>query len=275
MSISLVGRTALVTGGSGGIGAATAGRLLRDGAAVVLMARREAELAAARARLLKQCPGAVVGVSAGDALVPGDVARAVEAAHALQGRLDFVIATVGGSMGHRPLVMHDVDSFRAVIDRNLTTAFIALREGVPRMAEGGGVVFVSSVCGEVPSTFLGPYCAAKGGLESLVTVAAKECARLGIRVNAVRPGMTRAAGVTSMFGETIMRERAKELIPLGGPGDPAAVAEAIRFLAGADWLTGQSIAVDGGSELAFNRVCDNADAELFGKAWPAPWSDAV
>lgn len=271
---SLAGKVALVTGGSGGIGFACAARLAQDGAAIVLMARRAAELAIARDRLREAFPGITVSIAPGDAEAPGDVARAMEAALAI-GSLDIVVATVGGSMGHRPIALHDVASFKAVIDRNLTSAFVAINEALRRMSAGGAIVCISSVCATLPSTFLTPYCAAKAGLEALVTGAAKECARLGVTVNAVRPGMTRAAGVKSMFGEQIMAERAKELIPLGGPGDPRAVAEAVRYFAGASWVTGQSFAVDGGSELALNPTVDNADAELFGKDWPAPWSRPV
>ncbi|MCF4164278.1 SDR family oxidoreductase [Zavarzinia compransoris] len=271
---SLTGKVAVVTGGSGGIGLACAARLAQDGAAIVLMARREAELAAARDRLIEAFPETRVAISPGDAERPADVARAMETARRLGG-LDIVVATVGGSMGHRPIALHDADSFRAVIDRNLTSAFIAISQALPRMDRGGAIVCISSVCASLPSTFLTPYCAAKAGLEALVTGAAKECARLGVTVNAVRPGMTRAAGVQSMFGEKIMADRARELIPLGGPGDPSAVAEAVRYFAGAAWVTGQSFAVDGGSELALNPVVDNADAELFGKDWPAPWGDPI
>lgn len=269
---SLAGRTAFITGGSGGIGMASADRLLRDSAAVLLMARREAELEAARSRLAAAHPGALIGIVAGDAEKEADVIRALTAAHALQDRLDMIVATVGGSMGVKPLLLHDVDSFRAVIDRNLTTAFIALRHGIPLMTGGGSVVCVSSVCASLPSTHLTPYCAGKSALEALVRGAAKECARLGVRVNAVRPGMTFAAGVQSMFGARIMQERAMELIPLGRPGDPAEIAEAVRYLAGSTWVTGQSFAVDGGSELALNRPSDDADTALFGKGWPAPWA---
>jgi NAD(P)-dependent dehydrogenase (short-subunit alcohol dehydrogenase family) len=271
---SLAGRTAFITGGSGGIGSACADRLLRDGAAVLLMARRQAELEATRAALLDAHPGARVEISAGDAGAVGDVERALAAAHAIHGRLDIIVATVGGSLGLKPLLLHDVDSFRQVIDRNLTSAFIALRHGIPLMTGGGSVICISSVCASLPSTHLTPYCSAKSGLEALVRGAAKECARLGVRVNAVRPGMTRAAGVQSMFGTRIMQERAHELIPLGRPGEPSEVAEAVRYLADAVWVTGQSFAVDGGSELALNRAADEADTELFGKTWPAPWSPA-
>lgn len=275
MADTLAGKTALITGGSGGIGLACAQRLAVDGAAVTLMARREAELAVAREKLLAAVPDATVGIVPGDAERGTDVARAMATAAAFGDGLDIVVATVGGSMGHRPLALHDEASFRAVIDRNLTTAFLAFREAVPLMPRGGSIVFISSVCASLPSTFLTPYCVGKAGLEALVTGAAKECARLKIRVNAVRPGMTRAAGVTSMFGQQIMRERARELIPLGGPGDPAEIAEAVRYLAGSAWVTGQSFAVDGGSELALNLAADNADTELFGRDWPAPWSDLL
>ncbi len=274
ISPSLAGRTALVTGGSGAIGAACADRLLQDGAAVLLMARRPEELEAARARLAARHPGATVAVSAGDACSEADVCRALEAAHGLQGRLDMVVATVGGSLGLKPLVLHSLDSFRLVIERNLTSAFLALRFGIPMLEQGGSITCISSVCASLPSTHLTPYGAAKAAVEAMVKGAAKECARLGVRANAVRPGMTVAAGVKSMFGEEVMAARAREVIPMGRPADPSEVAEAVRYLATANWVTGQSFAVDGGTELALNRANDDADTELFGKDWPAPWSKA-
>lgn len=269
----LAGLAAFVTGGSGGIGWASAARLARDGAAVLLMARRETELEKARAALIDACPGAEVRISTGDASNARDVQRALDRALAMRGRLDMIVATVGGSLGLKPLLMHDVESFTRVIDRNLTSAFLAMRYGVPLMTAGGSVVCISSVCATLPSTHLTPYCASKGALESLVRGAAKEFARLNVRVNAVRPGMTQAAGVTSMFGSDELRARAKQVIPLGRMGAPEEIAEAVRYLAGPEskWVTGQSFAVDGGSELALNRLADDRDTEIFGKDWPAPW----
>ncbi|MFA5121113.1 SDR family NAD(P)-dependent oxidoreductase [Zavarzinia sp.] len=271
---SLAGRTAIITGGSGAIGAACAERLAADGAAVLLVARRMGELEATRARLATRYPAAMVAVAAGDACSEADMRRALETAHGLQGRLDMIVATVGGSLGLKPLVLHSLDSFRLVIERNLTSAFLALRFGIPMLERGGSVTCISSVCASLPSTHLTPYCAAKAAVEAMVKGAAKECARLGIRVNAVRPGMTVAAGVKSMFGEEVMAARAREVIPMGRPADPSEVAEAVRYLATAKWVTGQSFAVDGGTELALNRTNDDADTELFGKDWPAPWSSA-
>src|SRR5262249_53798443 len=139
----LSGRTALVTGGAGAIGAACAEALLRDGAAVGIMGRKAASLEATRDALLEVVPEGRIDISPGDALSPGDVQIALDRAHGTAGRLDIIVATVGGG-GFKPLLMHDVDSFRGELDQNIISAFIALRYGAPLMRNGGSVVCISS-----------------------------------------------------------------------------------------------------------------------------------
>src|SRR5579859_5787784 len=92
----LAGKTAFITGASGGIGSASARFLVRDGAAVLLMGRREDALAKTKDELLKEFPGARVEIFAGDAVKEEDVKRAIEKAHAIAGRLDIAVPTVGG-----------------------------------------------------------------------------------------------------------------------------------------------------------------------------------
>ncbi len=244
------GRSALVTGGSGAIGAASAKLLLRDGAAVVLMGRRLDALEEARRNLAKEVPHATIELFAGDGGNVEDMQGALEKTRALQGRLDLIISTVGGG-GFGPLLKCDIESFRATLDLNITTAFIAVRFGVPLMTDGGAIVCISSTVATKHHELLTPYCTAKGGLEVFVQAAATELARHKVRINAVRPGFTRAGGTAPIFANEKALARTVEMIPLGRAGEPEDIAAAVRYLAGpeASFVTGQSIAVAGGGEL--------------------------
>ena len=126
------GKAALVTGGSGAIGAASAKRLLQDGASVLLMGRRLGALEAAQAALLQAVPGGQVEIFAGDAVQRADVEAALARAHAMLGRLDVLVSTVGGG-DFRPVLKTDVESFRATLDLNVTSVFLLVRYGVPLM----------------------------------------------------------------------------------------------------------------------------------------------
>lgn len=261
----LAGMSAIVTGGSGGIGAACAGALLRDGAAVLIMSRRAEAIERTAAELRDAVPGGRVEALAGDALQAADMQRALERAAAMTGRLDIIVPTVGGG-GFRPLLMHDVDSFRAELDLNIVSAFIAMRYGAPLMTAGGSIVCISSTAAVTAFPWLSAYCTGKGGLERLVRTAADELASARIRVNAVRPGMTRSNATAPMFEEPAIIGRFLEQIPLGRGGEPDDIAAAVRYLAGPEsgWVTGQSFAVDGGHELRRNPDLTDMVGAIYG-----------
>src|SRR5579871_5511421 len=101
---ALEGYGAFVSGGSGGIGSASARLLIRDGAAVLLMGRRADALEKTKARLLAEFPDAVIGIHAGDGAKKADVQEALKKAHALRGRLDILVPTVGGGGGYKPVL---------------------------------------------------------------------------------------------------------------------------------------------------------------------------
>ena len=253
MSKALAGKVAFVTGGSGGIGSAVAESLLRDGASVLIMGRRQAALEDTRRRLLEAVPDGRVEIHAGDALSTEDVQAGLARAHAIAGRLDILVPTVGGG-GFKPLLMHDADSFRAELDNNIISAFLVMRYGAPLMTEGGSIVCISSTAGVTAFPWLSAYCTGKAGLEALIRTAADELSSANIRVNAVRPGMTRTEATGQMFDAPDVIGAFLEQIPLGRGGDPADIAAGVRFLAGPEsgWVTGQSFAVDGGHELRRN-----------------------
>ncbi len=176
---------------------------------------------------------------------------ALQQAWELQRRLDIVVATVGGG-GFRPLLMHDAASLMAELELNIASAFLAVRHASPLMApHGGAIVCISSNAARMTCRWLSAYCAAKAGLEAFVRAAAEELAGCGIRVNAVRPGLTRSGATGPMFDNPAMLDKFVAQMPLGRAGEPDDIASAVRYLAGPEsgWVTGQSIAVDGGSEL--------------------------
>jgi NAD(P)-dependent dehydrogenase (short-subunit alcohol dehydrogenase family) len=246
----LAGKTALVTGASSGMGLETARLLARDGAAVVIMGRREDKLRQALAELRAVLPDARIEQVIGDAGDESSARAALETAFALDGRLDIIVSAVGKG-AYKPLLLCDeadmLDEFRAEV----LTAFFMIRHGVPLMREGGSIVCVSSTAGTLPCAGLGPYAASKAALEMLVKVSALELGRAGVRVNAVRPGFTRGEGTAGMFADAELLKSFTDFIPMGRAGESDDLARALRFLAGPEsgWVTGQVFAADGGQEL--------------------------
>ena len=262
----LKGKTALITGGSSGMGKFSAGLLARDGARVVIVGRREDVLMKARDELRAQVPGATIEAFVGDAS-DGDSVRAMLAyAHGLAGRLDIIVNSVGGG-DYKPLLMFQEDEVMAEYRITALSAFMLARYGVPLMGEGGSIVCVSSTAGYRSCVGLGPYNMAKAALEMFVKVAAEEFGSAGIRVNAVRPGMTRAEGTAEMFDDPALVQTFVDIIPLGRVGESEDLAKVIRFLAGPEsgWVTGQVFAADGGQELkGFPDSSDMLDL-IYGK----------
>jgi NAD(P)-dependent dehydrogenase (short-subunit alcohol dehydrogenase family) len=250
----LAGKRALVTGGAGGIGRGCATALARDGCELTLMGRTEKSLEAAAERIKDDVPGARVGWFAGDGTVAADVEAAVAAAVDAAGRLDICIATVGGGTISPLLALSD-DTFQNDLRRNIVSAFLAIKYCTPPMVEAGGgsIVCISSDVAKLSWPLLASYCAAKAGLDGLVRTAADELGSLNIRVNAVRPGLTRtdSGNVSMVFTDPELIEEFVRQKPLGRTGTPQDIAAGVRYLAGpeASWVTGQSLAIEGGNEL--------------------------
>ena len=250
----LAGMTAIVTGASGGIGSASAELLLRDGATVMILARRKDVLEETKAELLAAVPDGRVEMFVGDGMVEADIKAAFDKAYAIHDRLDIVVATVGGGNGFKPMLMLDAETFRAQFDRNVVSAFLAIRYGAPLMEPGGSIVCISSTAAKLPFNGLAAYHTAKGGLENLVRASAEELGAAGIRVNAVRPGLTRSKRVSYLFTDNKIFDKFLDEFPLRRAGMPIDIGQAVRYLAGPEsaWVTGQSFAVDGGQELRRN-----------------------
>lgn len=251
---ALEGRRALVTGGAGGIGGACALALARDGAAVTLTGRTASALERAADRIRTAVPEASVTICAADATTPEGVQAAVDAAVGSDGGLDICVATVGGGTVSPLLALTD-EQFTEELRRNIVSAFLAIKHCTPPMAAtgGGSIVCISSDTAKMSWPLMAAYCAGKAGLDALVRVAADELGALGIRVNAVRPGLTRTTSnnVSFIFTDPEMIEEFVRQKPLGRTGTPEDVAAGVRYLAGPEsaWVTGQSLAIEGGNEL--------------------------
>jgi NAD(P)-dependent dehydrogenase (short-subunit alcohol dehydrogenase family) len=247
---TLEGRAAFVLGASAGIAQASAKLLAADGAALYLLGRSMKRLEATRQRLLDAVPDAEIEVAEGDPENEATVEAAARGAHALRQRLDIVVGTVATG-GTGPLIEQDLAKFTDLVMGNLRSNFLAMRHSVPLMTEGGSIVFVSSTSAKIPMEGLGHYSAGKAALEMLVRVAASELGSRGIRVNAVRPGLTEAATTQGYIHLEELTTSFLERVPLGRLGVSDDIAPAIRYLAGPEssWVTGQSFAIDGGNEV--------------------------
>jgi 3-oxoacyl-[acyl-carrier protein] reductase len=251
MDLGLHGRRALITGGSRGIGFAVAEALVAEGAAVGLVARDAAGLAAAAERLGSR--GVLVATAVADVTDTPQLRRAVDDIATALGGLDHLVANAGGTVGRGNLTSAGDDDFTATFALNAGHAAELIRAGLThlRAAGGGSVVIVSSITGmrAAPRT---AYAAAKAAEIHLAATAAQELAPVGIRVNAVSPGSIMFPGGG---WDSFQREHPEDFavflasqFPFGRLGRPEEVADVVSFLlsARASWISGANIVVDGG-----------------------------
>jgi 3-oxoacyl-[acyl-carrier protein] reductase len=251
MDLGLRGRRALITGGSRGIGFAVAEALATEGAAVGLIARDAAGLAAAAERLGPR--GVRVATAVADVTDTQQLKRAVDDIATALGGLDHLVANAGGTVGRGNLTSAGDDDFTATFALNAGHAAELIRAGLThlRAAGGGSVVIISSITGMRPAPRTA-YAAAKAAEIHLAATAAQELAPAGIRVNAVSPGSIMFPGGG---WDSFQREHPEDFagflasqFPFGRLGRPEEVADVVSFLlsARASWITGANIAVDGG-----------------------------
>ncbi len=239
------GRTAIITGGSRGIGLAIGQRLAEAGANVVLTSRDQESADAAAA----QVNGNALGVAAH---VADDEAaqRCIEAALERFGSIDILVNNAGTNPAFGPLIDQDHARFAKIFDVNLWGPLLWTScAGRAWMGEHGGVeVDTASIGGMGFAPLMGMYNATKAALIHITKQLALELSP-GIRVNAICPGVVR-----TKLAEVLWKEHEQGLaatLPLGRIGEPVDVADAVLFLASdaASWITGQTLVMDGGQIL--------------------------
>jgi len=238
----LKGKTALVTGASGGLGLHFAKVLARAGAHVVLAARRQDALAEAVAGIRTQ--GGSAEALAMDVADPASVAKAFEGL----ARLDILINNAGISRPAQALTATD-DDWRAVIDTKLNGVFFAAQHAARKMQAGGGgaIVNIASILGLRVAGQVASYAAAKAGVIQLTKALALEWARYGVRINALCPGYVETDLNRDFFASEPGLALIKR-IPQRRLGQPEDLDGALLLLASdaGRYITGAELAVDGG-----------------------------
>lgn len=243
-------RRAIVTGGNSGIGQATVVALAEAGYEVAWTWHADDDRNADTRREVEAL-GATAHDRQLDLATPEDAPIVIGRLADDLGGVDVFVNNAGQGAS-QPFLEHDADSWREVLDVDLTGAFLAIQTAARRMVDqgsGGRIVAVTSVHEHVPLAGSAAYCAAKGGLGQLVRVAALELGEHGVTVNAVAPGEI-ATRMTGQQDEDPTDEDRPGL-PLGRPGHAREVAHAIRWLASEEssYVTGTSFVVDGGLML--------------------------
>lgn len=241
--------SALVTGGSRGIGRAIAVRLAQDGYDVGFCYQSAHDAAKETARLV-EAEGRRAYSEAVDVRDYEAVRAFVEAAQNALGPVATAVACAGTTRDHGLALMPPQD-WSTVIGTNLDGAFHLARGVTLAMcrASRGSIVFVSSVSGIDGNAGQANYSAAKAGMHGLALSLAREVGRFGVRVNVVAPGLIDTDMLSTLSAKK--REAAQAHIPLGKIGDPGHVADAVSFLASeqAAYITGSILRVDGGLRL--------------------------
>ena len=236
-------KTMLVTGAANGIGRAIAHAANSAGYRVGLL---DTDIDSAR-QVAAEMSDAIV--------VEADVREVDQVEQALEaiGAIDIVVNNAG-ILRTGPLIEHDVDDFRLVMDVNLNAVFIVAQAAAKRMRDrtdgnsGGVIINMSSINGIHPSPNCGAYVAAKAGVMALTQQMSIEWGGHGIRVNAIAPGFIDAGMSSPFLADEQVRNRRANGVPLGRIGTAEDVANAALFLASdeASYVTGQTLTVDGG-----------------------------
>ena len=237
MQVSLKGKVAVVTGvsGDGQVGQAVAKALADAGAALAICARTQSNVEV-RAKELRGS-GARVFAMSGSLTDEDQVRRLIDGTNNEYGRIDVLVNLAGGLTRYKPSVEHTLNDWRAEVDNNLLSAFLTSRAAFPLLQAAGDGVIINFARAGPPQANMVAYNCAKAGIEALTRTLALEGRDLGIRVNAVAPGLVdTASNIAAMKPKDLKRWTKRKDI-----------AETVVFLASpaAAGITGQIIAVTG------------------------------
>jgi len=240
----LSGKIAVITGGSSGIGLATAKRFVEEGAYVFITGRRQAELDKAVAEIGRN----VTGVQ-GDVSNLDDLDRLYKEVETKKGKLDVLFANAGIA---EPVPTPDVtpEHYDRTFDINTRGVFFAVHKALPLMKDGGSIIVNGSGAWQKGIPMYAAYAATKAALRSFVRTWTAEFAGKGIRANVISPGPVETPILEGQFGENTdaVKERFKAMVPMGRIGKPEEIASAAVFLASdeSSYITGIDLPVDGG-----------------------------
>ena len=242
----LNGKVAVITGGTRGIGYATAKKYLENGAKVAIFGSKKETVDRAIASLRAENTAFEVEVYYPDLLIEQEVDKAIDEVVAKWGRLDILVNNAGVS-ARDSIYNYSVENFQRTIDLNVNAVFISSKKAAQIMKkQGGGVILNTSSMVSIYGQAAGSaYPASKFAVNGLTKSLARELGRDNIRVNAVAPGVTRTDMVAALPEEMIKPLIAT--IPLGRVGEPEDVANAFLYLASdmASYVTGAVLSVDG------------------------------
>jgi len=241
------GRVAIVTGGGRGIGRAIAVRLAEEGANLVISYRSNEGAAEETAQSVREA-GVKCELFKGDVSSPGDVEALFTGVSDAFGRVDILVNNAGITRDNLMMRMKE-EEFDEVLQTNLKGTYLCTRAALRPMvrARWGRIVNLSSVVGLVGNAGQANYAASKAGIIGFTKSVAREVAQRGITVNAVAPGYVETE-LTGTLPEKV-KDQIRDQIPAGRFGGPEEVAEVVAFLADAGYVTGQTIAVDGGMTM--------------------------
>ena len=242
----LDGRVALVTGGSSGIGFATAQEFVGEGPHVFLTGRREKELAAA----VKEIGRNVTGIRA-DVSNSQDLDRLFSQIKNEKGKLDIVFANAGAAK-YAPLGQISEELYQSIFDVNVKGVLFTVQKALPLIPEGGSIILNASIVASKGLPANSVYSATKAAVRSFARTWTTDLKDRHIRVNVVSPGSTDTEGLRGLLGSSeVGKQRLKTInasVPLGRLAKPKEIARAVVFLASDDssYITGTELFVDGG-----------------------------
>ena len=242
----LEGKIALVTGGTSGIGLATAKCFMTEGAYVFITGRRAPELAAA----VKEIGSNVTGIQ-GDVSNLGDLDRLFEQIKREKGKLDIVFANAGTAK-YAPLGQITEELYDSTFDTNVKGLLFTVQKALPLIPDGSSIILNASIVASKGLSSNSVYSATKAAVRSFARTWTTDLKVRRIRVNAVSPGSIDTPGLNELLGSSeVGQQRLKmisDAVPLGRLGKPEEIAKAVTFLASDDssYITGAELFVDGG-----------------------------
>ena len=249
MGNRLQGKVAFVSGGSSGIGAATARRMAQEGAVVVICGRHQDTLDKVVADI--RAAGGQAEAVVADVGVEAQYVGAIEATAQRHGKLDILVNNAMAYTWGALDAMSTAD-WHANFTTTVDGSFWGTRTALQLMKQrGGSIVNVSSICGQLGVPWMAGYSAAKAAVDNFSRAAAAEGAPHGVRVNVVIPAVVETPATAGMLATDESRKATEKLIPMGRVGQPEDLANAIVFLASdeASYITGASLPVDGGRSV--------------------------